>query len=80
MALAYDFAIVLLAATGPVTAFIESAAVSIGAGMLLGGFLAGLRGLLTDGSTADRERWMVEMSSSGGLVMALCLAAEASMR
>lgn len=69
-----------VAATGPVTTFVEAVAASVGAGMLLGGFLAGLIGLASDWDARDRERVLVGLSSLGGLMMTLGLLVETTVR
>lgn len=81
--MAFDFASTAgrtMAATGPVTAFVEAAAASVGAGMLLGGFLAGLIGLASDWDARDRERMLIGLSSLGGLAMILALLVETTIR
>jgi hypothetical protein len=70
----------LVAATGPVTAFVEAAAASVGAGMVLGGFLAGLLGLASRRGVRDREQATLDMASFGGLAMAVGLIIEAIVR
>jgi hypothetical protein len=70
----------IVAAAGPVTTFVEAAAISVGAGMLLGGFLAGLAALASGWEATDREPAVVGMSSIGGLFMALCLLIETIVR
>lgn len=62
------------------TAFGEAAATSVGAGMVLGGFLAGLLGLVSGWDTPARERVAIGMGALGGLLMALGLAAETLIR
>ena len=69
-----------VAATGPATAFIEAAAASIGAGMLLGGFVSGLFGLVFGLGSAERERIVVAGSSWAGLAMAVGVVIEAIIR
>lgn len=53
----------------PITAFLEAAATSVGVGMVLGGFFAGLAGVLCGASREDLER---QVLTAGYLVAALC--------
>ncbi|HEX2162263.1 MAG TPA: hypothetical protein VHF88_10645 [Thermoleophilaceae bacterium] len=55
----------------PVTAFLEAAATSVGVGMVLGGFFAGLAGVLCGAPREDLER---QVLTAGYLVAALCFA------
>jgi hypothetical protein len=68
-----------LAAAGPITAAVEAAAASVGAGMVLGGFVAGLMGSIFGWKRSVREEVMVTVSSGAGLVLAILLAAEVMM-
>ncbi len=60
----------LVAAAGPVSAFGEDAATSIGAGAFLGGFVAGAIGLLLGRKESWRDRAILNGSYIGGLWMA----------
>jgi inner membrane protein involved in colicin E2 resistance len=77
MVLDRAFAAPYLAATGPVTTFVESAAASVGAGMLLGGFLAGLFGVLFGWERSRRDEAVVVAGSLAGLAMAAGVTMEA---
>jgi hypothetical protein len=66
-----------LAAAGPITASVEAAAASVGAGMVLGGFVAGLFGSIFGWRGSVREEAMVITSSIVGLVMVILVVAEA---
>jgi hypothetical protein len=59
-----------MAATGPASTLIEATAVSVGAGMLLGAFFAGLLSLVFDLEREERERAAVMWSSYAGLATA----------
>lgn len=80
MALDPTSATVYLAAAGPITASIEAAAASVGAGMVLGGFVAGLLGSAFDWRGSVRDRAMVIASSVAGMVVTILLAVEAIIR
>jgi hypothetical protein len=54
----------------PITAFLEAAATSVGVGMVLGGFFAGLAGVL---SRAPREVLERQVLNAGYVVAAFCL-------
>lgn len=77
MALDLTSGVVYLAAAGPITASVEAAAASVGAGMVLGGFLAGLLGSVLGWRGSVRDEAMVITSSIVGLVVAILLVAEA---
>lgn len=49
-------ALLLIAAVGPITSGVEAAATSIGAGILLGGFVTGLVGLLLSWEQGRSDR------------------------
>jgi hypothetical protein len=76
MVLAPTFDVVYLAAAGPITASIEAAAVSVGAGIVLGGFVAGLLGLVFGWKGSARDEGMAITSSFAGLVVAVLLVVE----
>lgn len=69
-----------LAAAGPITAAVEAAAASVGAGMVLGGFVAGLMGSIFGWRGSVRDEAMVVTSSLVGLVVAVLLVVEATLR
>ena len=79
MAIDPTSSVAYLAAAGPITASIEAAVASVGAGMLLGGFVAGLMGSILGWSRSVREEMMVTTSSGVGLAVAAVLIAEAMM-
>jgi hypothetical protein len=79
MALDLTSASVYLAAAGPITASVEAAAASVGAGMVLGGFVAGLMGSIFGWRRSVREEVMITASSAVGLAVAILLIAEAIM-
>lgn len=54
-------------ATGPISNLIEATAVSVGAGMVLGGFVASLLALVAGIESADRERAISAWSTLTGL-------------
>ena len=76
MALDPTPAVVYLAAAGPITASVEAAAASIGAGMVLGGFLAGALGSVFGWRGSVRDEAMVVTSSLAGLATAVLLVIE----
>ncbi len=55
---------------GPISAFLETAAVAVGVGMVLGGFLAGLAGRLLGRAGYELEGDIV---SGGYLAASVCL-------
>lgn len=63
--------VVYLAAAGPITA------ASVGAGMVLGGFVAGLLGSVFGWKGSARDKAMAITSSFAGLVVAVLLVVEA---
>lgn len=65
-----------MAATGPATELIEATATSIGAGMLLGGFVAGLVALVFGAEPARREEALLIWSSLAGLGTAVIVLTE----
>jgi hypothetical protein len=71
---------VYLAAAGPITASVEAAAASVGAGMLLGGSAAGLLGSVFGWRGLVRDEAITITSSFAGLVVAILLGAEAIIR
>jgi len=79
MALDPTSAAAYLAAAGPITASVEAAAASVGAGMVLGGFVAGLMGSIFGWKRSVREEVMITASSAAGLVVAILLTVEAMM-
>ncbi|MDX6608873.1 MAG: hypothetical protein QOF85_798 [Solirubrobacterales bacterium] len=64
----------LLASIGPATAVFEALASSIGAGLVVGGFSAGVRGFLSSRSFDRSEREALKGSYLGGAVGLLTLA------
>ena len=64
------------AATGPLTTFGEAVATSVGAGMVIGAFVAGLLGVALGWKRAEREHAVIAFGSSLGLIMVLGLANE----
>jgi hypothetical protein len=55
---------------GPITAILEAAATSVGVGMVLGGFVAGLVGVLLK---LPRETLELGVLNAGYFMAALCL-------
>lgn len=68
--------VVYLAAAGPITASIEAAAASVGAGMVLGGFVAGLLGSVFGWKGSARDEAIAITGSFAGLVVAVLLVVE----
>jgi hypothetical protein len=66
----------LLAVGGPVTSFGQSLAMVVGAGVLLGGFLAGVLTKILGWSRPRREEAIANSGYIGGLVMIATLALE----
>lgn len=67
----------LVMAVGPVTSLGEAAATSIAAGMLLGGFMAGIYGTAAGWESRWRDDLAVGGGYVGGLVTAVVLVGEA---
>ena len=63
-------------ANGPATELIEATATSIGAGMLLGGFAAGLVAFVIGAEPAQREEALLARSSLAGLGTAAIVVVE----
>jgi VIT1/CCC1 family predicted Fe2+/Mn2+ transporter len=61
---------VLMAGFGPVTSAVEALAVSVGAGILLGGFCVGALATLRGWEPRHRDEQAVGMGYIAGLVMA----------
>lgn len=55
---------------GPISALLEASATAVGVGMVLGGFLAGLRGLLWERA---RSRVEQDVVNAGYIGAAFCL-------
>jgi len=72
--------VTLVSAAGPVSAFGEGAATSVGAGAFLGGFIAGALGLLLGRRESWRDRAVLNGSYVGGLLMAVALLGELIIR
>jgi hypothetical protein len=62
------------------TAVAEVLATSVGAGVVLGGFLAGVFGTVLGWKTAEREQAAVAIGSLMGLAMAVLLTVETIIR
>lgn len=69
-----------MAANGPATELIEATATSIGAGMLLGGFVAGLFALISGADPTRRDKSLVAWSSLAGLGTATVFVMETILR
>lgn len=65
-----------LAQIGPLTELVEMAAAAVAAGMLLGGFLAGLAGLVRSWPRRDFDRIVVQAGYLGGVVSTCIIAAD----
>jgi len=57
--------------SGPISALLEASATAVGVGMVLGGFVAGLVGLLGRSAREELERRGVDL---GYMAAAFCLA------
>jgi len=55
-----------LAQIGPLTGVLEAVAAAVGAGMLLGGFLAGAVGIVRGWPKRQFDRWLLLSSYGGG--------------
>lgn len=66
-----------MAANGPATELIEATATSIGAGMLLGGFIAGLFAVASKADPAWRDEALIVWSSFAGLISVVVVVVEA---
>jgi hypothetical protein len=64
----------LFSAAGPATSVLESLASSIGAGLVVGGFTGGIRGLVSTRSLLRSEKTALRGSYFGGAVGLLLLA------
>lgn len=69
-------ATVLMAGFGPVTSTAEALATSVGAGVLLGGFGAGVLGVILGWERRHREECAVNVGYGAGLFMAVAAAIE----
>jgi hypothetical protein len=65
---------------GPVTATMEALAAAIGAGILLGGFLAGSAGMMLRWPRVKAEAWTLVGGNIGGSVALLAILVELRMR
>lgn len=63
----------LLASTGPTTAVLEALASSVGAGLVVGGFLGGVGGFLSSRSLDRSEKSALSGSYLGGTAGLLAL-------
>jgi len=77
MALDPTSAVGYAAAAGPITASVEAAAATVGAGMVLGGFVAGLLAAVFGWRGSVRDAAMAITTSFAGLVVAILLVVEA---
>ncbi|HEX2161723.1 MAG TPA: hypothetical protein VHF88_07870 [Thermoleophilaceae bacterium] len=66
----------LAAASAPVTSFGEDAATAVGAGAFLGGFTAGVIGVLLGRKETWRDRAAINGSYVGGAAMVVAMAGE----
>lgn len=67
-------------ATGPITAAVESAATSVGAGMLLGGFLGGVVALLFRWEPPRRDEFVFVATATVGVVAGAVMLLETVLR
>lgn len=67
-------------ANGAATELIEATATSIGAGMLLGGFLAGVVSTILRFEPSERERYVVAWGSFAGVAVVVVATVEAITR
>jgi hypothetical protein len=70
----------MLAQIGFMTRFLESVATSIGAGMLVGGFVVGATGLILGWPRQDLEKRALADGYVGGLVAVVLLTFDLVMR
>ena len=70
-----------LAQVGPFTAAFEAVATAVGAGIVLGGFVAGAHGLVVPGRRRpDRDVVVLNAGYGGGAVAVLAIAADLIVR
>jgi hypothetical protein len=69
-----------IAQIGPLTTLLEFAATSIGAGVIVGGFLAGGAGMLAGRTRKEMEDNALREAFRGGLVGILCLCIDLLLR
>lgn len=70
----------LVGGVGPVTSAGEMVATSVGAGILLGGFVGGVSGTLRCWTRRRRDEAVVRLGYFGGIWMALAVVGETVLR
>ena len=72
--------LLLVGGFGPVTSTAEAMAVSVGAGILLGGFAVGVVGTIFGWESQDRDRIAIGAGYMAGLLVAVAACVEAIVR